>query len=111
LTFPLSELLVTPYLPVPESNGEEWDRLGSTSALDALVELALYGEYNGIDSGKRKKDELELRCAAVAVFEVRRATYMQDILVLNDCVIRTSSERKKSSKRLCRQCSLSKAQV
>ena len=57
-------------MPVPESNGEEWDRLEPSSALDALVELVLHGEYNGLDSAKRVKDGLELRGAALAVFEV-----------------------------------------
>jgi len=68
--FPLSALVVTPYIPVPETNGEEWDRLEPASALDALVELAIHGEYNGSESSKRTKDSLELRAAAVAVFEV-----------------------------------------
>ncbi|KAG6918883.1 hypothetical protein DXG01_010947 [Tephrocybe rancida] len=68
-TFPLSDVILTPYMPVPETNGEEWDRLEPASALDALVELALHGEYNGLESGKRIKDGLELRTAAVAVFE------------------------------------------
>ncbi|KAG6877998.1 hypothetical protein C0993_000958 [Termitomyces sp. T159_Od127] len=69
LIFPLSELTLTPYMPVPETNGEEWDRLEPASALDVLVELALHGEYNGLESGKRNKDGLELRAAAVSVFE------------------------------------------
>ncbi|KAF7289233.1 hypothetical protein MIND_01384700 [Mycena indigotica] len=69
LTFPLSELRLTPYMPVPETNGDEWDRLEEASALDVLVELALHGEYNGLDSEKRLKDALELRIAAVNVFE------------------------------------------
>lgn len=57
-------------MPVPETNGEEWDRLEPASALDALVELVLHGEYNGLDSAKRIKDGLELRGGAIAVFEV-----------------------------------------
>ncbi|KAJ7672122.1 p115 like vesicle tethering protein [Mycena rosella] len=69
LNFPLSDIVLTPYCPVPDTNGEEWDRLEPASALDALVELALHGEYNGVDSEKRFKDGLELRAAAVAVFE------------------------------------------
>jgi hypothetical protein len=73
LNFPLSEIGLTPYCPVPDTNGEEWDRLEPASALDALVELALHGEYNGIDSGKRLKDGLALRAAAVGVFEVGNA--------------------------------------
>ncbi len=57
-------------MPVPETNGEEWDRLEDASALDALVELGLNGEYNGMESGKRSLNGLELRTAAVGVFEV-----------------------------------------
>ena len=57
-------------MPVPETNGEEWDRLEPASALDALVELALHGEYNGLDSEKRLKEGLELRGAVADVFEV-----------------------------------------
>jgi intracellular protein transport protein USO1 len=74
-TFPLSNLSLTPYVPVPETNGEEWDRLESASALDTLVELALHGEYNGVDSSKRTKEGLELRTAAVGVFEVSFAGF------------------------------------
>jgi len=70
MNFPLSQHLVTPYIPVPETNGEEWDRLEPASALDTLVELALHGEYNGLSSEKRFKDELDLRAAAAVVFEV-----------------------------------------
>lgn len=68
--FPLSELVITPYAPVPETSGEEWDRLEPVSALDALVDLALNGEYHGLDGAKRTKDSLCLRTAAVTVFEV-----------------------------------------
>jgi hypothetical protein len=70
MNFPLSQVVVTPYMPVPETNGEEWDRLEPASALDALVELALHGEYNGLDSARRLKEGLELRATASAVFEV-----------------------------------------
>lgn len=69
---PLAELVVFPYMPVPDTNGEEWDRLEPASALDALVELILHGEYNGIvDGEKRTKDGMELRGAALGVFQVR----------------------------------------
>ena len=70
ITLPLSEISITPYLPVPETNGEEWDRLEPASALDVLVELAIHGEYNGQDVHKLSKNSLELRAAAVIVFEV-----------------------------------------
>ncbi|KAH7883346.1 p115 like vesicle tethering protein [Phlebopus sp. FC_14] len=69
LTFPLSGVVVTPYMPVPETNGEEWDRLEPASALDVLVELALHGEYNGLHGDRRLKDGLELRGAALGVFD------------------------------------------
>jgi hypothetical protein len=70
LNFPLSEISITPYLPVPETHGEEWDRLEPASVLDVLVELAVHGEYNGLEARKWIKDGLELRAAAVTVFEV-----------------------------------------
>ncbi len=57
-------------MPVPGTNDEEWDRLEPASALDALVELVLHGEYNGIFAEKRKREEMELRAAALAVFQV-----------------------------------------
>ncbi|TFK21983.1 hypothetical protein FA15DRAFT_623170 [Coprinopsis marcescibilis] len=65
----LSGIAITPYMPVPETNGEEWDRLEPASILDVLVELALHGEYNGQDGAKRTKDGLELRVSAAVVFE------------------------------------------
>ena len=71
VNFPLSEFILTPYMPVPETNGEEWDRLEAATALDALIELALHGEYNGLDAHKRAIIGLNLRSAAVTVFEVR----------------------------------------
>jgi hypothetical protein len=77
LALSLSELVLTPYIPVPESKGEEWDRLEQASALDVLVELALHGEYNGMDGGRRDKDGLELRVAAVEVFEVTGYSFLQ----------------------------------
>ncbi|QRW12917.1 transporter Uso1, related protein [Ceratobasidium sp. AG-Ba] len=77
---------ITPYLPVPGSGGEEWDRLPEQQALGALVGLALDGEYGGILTGTSQaqeageegeesvsigigKEELELRWAAAAVFD------------------------------------------
>ncbi|KIY46130.1 hypothetical protein FISHEDRAFT_47744 [Fistulina hepatica ATCC 64428] len=82
LNFPLSQVMLTPYIPVPETNGEEWDRLEPTTALDALVELAIAGEYNGLNSAHRHRDSLELRSAAVSVFEnfVRREEVKTAIL-------------------------------
>jgi hypothetical protein len=57
-------------MPVPETNDEEWDRLEPASALDVLVELALHGEYNGLHGDRQSKDGLELRGAALNVFDV-----------------------------------------
>jgi len=73
-------------MPVPESNGEEWDRLEPASALDALVELVLHGEYNGLQSDKRLEEGLELRGAAVAVFEVSRCQFFNSpmFMILNE---------------------------
>ncbi|KAL4068742.1 p115 like vesicle tethering protein [Scleroderma yunnanense] len=80
--FPLADVVVTPYMPVPETNGEEWDRLEPASALDVLVELALHGEYNGLFGHKRSKDCLELRAAALGVFDnfVRKEEIKQAIV-------------------------------
>ncbi|KAH9485606.1 General vesicular transport factor p115 [Psilocybe cubensis] len=82
INFPLSEISLTPYVPVPDTNGEEWDRLELASALDALIELAIHGEYNGLDAGKRTKESLELRTAAASVFEnfVRKDEIRQAIV-------------------------------
>ncbi|CAE6458034.1 unnamed protein product [Rhizoctonia solani] len=67
---------ITPYLPVPGSNGEEWDRLPEQEALGALVGVALDGEYGGILAATENdadvglgKEELELRWAAASVFD------------------------------------------
>lgn len=73
LNFPFTSLYVTPYLPVPETNGEEWDRLEPIIALDALIELVVMGEYGGTGdtSTKQKaKEALFLRTAGATVFEV-----------------------------------------
>lgn len=68
--FPLGQMLTTPYVPVPETNGEEWDRLEPSIALDTLVELILHGEYNGMLEGERRsKEGVELRAAALGVFQ------------------------------------------
>lgn len=63
--------MVTPYIPVLDTNGEEWDRLERTVALDALVELIVQGEYSGIDVSKQSSREaLLLRSTGSVVFEV-----------------------------------------
>ena len=67
---PLTQMMVTPYVPVPDTNGEEWDRLESSSAFDVLVELILHAEYNGMIAPTRRRDSLNLRAAALRVFSV-----------------------------------------
>ncbi|EPT00454.1 hypothetical protein FOMPIDRAFT_1060413 [Fomitopsis schrenkii] len=69
-SFPFAQMIMVPYMPVPETNGEEWDRLEPASALDILVELVLHGEYNGILEGERRsKEGMELRAAGLGVFQ------------------------------------------
>jgi hypothetical protein len=72
LNFPLISYVVTPYVPVPETNGEEWDRLEPMAALDALAELVVVGEYTGASGNiaSMDKEALQVRAAGVAVFEV-----------------------------------------
>ena len=74
---PLTEMIVTPYIPVPDTNGEEWDRLESSSAFDVLVELILHAEYNGTIVQPRKRNSLELRASALRVFYVSGVSYIQ----------------------------------
>ena len=65
---------MTPYVPVPETNGDEWDKLEPMVSLDALIELVVLGEYQGIgqeEGTKQKiKEALLLRTAGATVFEV-----------------------------------------
>jgi intracellular protein transport protein USO1 len=63
-------MILTPYMPVPETNGEEWDRLEAATGIDALLELIMHGEYNGQDAAQRQKASVDLRATAVGVFEV-----------------------------------------
>ncbi|KAA1476980.1 hypothetical protein DENSPDRAFT_874965 [Dentipellis sp. KUC8613] len=65
----LPDLVLTPYMPVPETNGEEWDRLEAATGIDALLELIMQGEYAGVDAERRGKEGMDLRAAAVGVFE------------------------------------------
>lgn len=74
---PLTEMIVTPYIPVPDTNGEEWDRLESSSAFDVLVELILHAEYNGTITPTRRRDSLDLRASALRVFYVSDISYAQ----------------------------------
>ena len=63
-------MILTPYMPVPDTNGEEWDRLEAATGIDALLELIMHGEYNGQDAARRQKASVDLRATAVSVFEV-----------------------------------------
>jgi intracellular protein transport protein USO1 len=66
--------LVTAYIPVPDTNGEEWDKLPEETALSALIGVALDGEYTGVvgapSQTQRDWEALELRVAAASLFEV-----------------------------------------
>lgn len=75
LDLPLTQMIVTPYIPVPDTDGEEWDRLESSSAFDVLVELILHSEYNSTIAPARGRDALDLRAAALRVFCVRGISY------------------------------------
>ncbi|KAI9441770.1 p115 like vesicle tethering protein [Lactarius indigo] len=60
----LPDLILTPYMPVPETNGEEWDRLEAATGIDALLELIMHGEYNGQGAVRRQKESVDLRATA-----------------------------------------------
>ena len=63
-------MVLTSHMPVPETNGEEWDRLEAAASIDALLELIMHGEYNELDAARRQKERVDLRATAVGVFEV-----------------------------------------
>ncbi len=63
-------MILTPYMPVPDTNGEEWDRLEAATGIDALLELIMNGEYNGLNAVRRQKASIDLRATSVSVFEV-----------------------------------------
>jgi hypothetical protein len=90
-------------MPVPDTNGEEWDRLEPASALDVLVELILHGEYSGVFGRVRGKDQLELRSVALTVFEVQLVIFdvaTSGLIHLD----RTSSGKMGQMRRLSRPC-------
>ena len=88
-------MVVTPYMPVPDTNGEEWDRLEPSFALDALVELILHGQYNSIiDRERRTKDGMELRAAALGIFQVRTSIFARRDCPLNDATTELRTERR-----------------
>ncbi|GJJ08508.1 hypothetical protein Clacol_002726 [Clathrus columnatus] len=67
----LSKAVLTPYQPVPDTNGEEWDRLEPTTAVNALINNVVEGEYAGIIDGQDggKQDALQFRALSLSVFQ------------------------------------------
>ncbi|KAE9388753.1 hypothetical protein BT96DRAFT_1003887 [Gymnopus androsaceus JB14] len=59
LKTPLLKLIITPYMPIPETNGKEWDRLEAASALDALVEWRLNTAAVGVFENFVRKEEIK----------------------------------------------------
>ena len=105
ISFPFSEISVTPYVPVPETNGEEWDRLESASALDVLVELIVHGEYNGLSGESSTKHSLELRTVAATVFEVNLKKFLFTVLISShQTQYRISFAKKKSDRPSLKRC-------
>ena len=63
---------LAPHIPVPETNGEEWDRLDPVRGIDSLVNIILEGEYNGTPgagAGPLSFSGMELRGASLAAFD------------------------------------------
>ena len=52
---------------LPDTDGEEWDQLESSSALGILVEPIFHAEYNGMITPHRRRDSLELRVSALQI--------------------------------------------
>ena len=75
LNLPLTQMIVTPYVTVPDTNGEEWDQLESSSAFNDLVELILHAGYNGRIAPPRRRDSFELRTSALRIFCVSEVSY------------------------------------
>jgi len=90
MNFPLALHTVTPYVPVPETNDEEWDRLEPTNTFDVLIEQVLHGEYSGVNEARRKgKESLRLRTAGVSVFEVRAVYILMNLSAHCDSELRS----------------------
>ena len=71
--------LLTSYIPVPDTNGEEWDRLPEETALSAIIGIALDGEYGSITgamSPPKDTEAIELRTAAASLFEACFLAYI-----------------------------------
>jgi hypothetical protein len=57
---------------VPDTNGEEWDRLDPCRGIDLLVSTAIEGEYGGLGvAAPTNKETMELRGIALSTFDVR----------------------------------------
>jgi len=60
---------VIPYVPVPNTNGEEWDRLEPCRAVDLLVSTTLDGEYGSLGgTSTTSKKSMEYRGMALNTF-------------------------------------------
>ncbi|KAF8342696.1 p115 like vesicle tethering protein [Cantharellus anzutake] len=78
---------ISAYIPVPDTNGEEWDRLPEEPALSALVGLALDGEYGGVligvpGSTPKEADALNLRVAAASLIDNHLSSNQDERLAL-----------------------------
>jgi len=90
-----------PYMPVPELNVEEWDQLEPASALDAVIELVLHEDYNGLHSDKRVKEGLGLHGTAVAVCGVDVRSKVQPAVLIAEQVQTYPNRRIFLSKSCC----------
>lgn len=63
--------ILTSYQPVPDTNGEEWDRLDPTIAVNVLINNVTEGEYGGVvdSAAGRSRDSLEFRASSLTVFQ------------------------------------------
>ena len=72
---------VIPYNPVPNTNGEEWDRLEPCRAVDLLVSVALDGEYGGLGvTATTGKESMEFRGVALSTFDVSVLFYLSSLM-------------------------------
>ncbi|KIM26882.1 hypothetical protein M408DRAFT_16746 [Serendipita vermifera MAFF 305830] len=62
--------VITPYHPVADTNGEEWDRLEPCRAVDLLVSISVDGEYSGMAlTPPTGKESMEYRGVALSTFD------------------------------------------
>ena len=73
-------------MPVPDTGGEEWDRLPEETALGALIGLALDGEYGDVHGIPgvlpREADALSLRVTAASLLDVSYQPLRQNVGLL-----------------------------